>query len=75
VARRLQDSETKKALLAMRLQRELRMKPHEAVSVAKSLLTQPAVAHMDLETINLRSLLSDHAEAVKVRFLHFKCEF
>jgi hypothetical protein len=66
VAKRLHDTETKKALLAMRLQRELRMKPHEAVAVAKSLLAQPAVSRMDLESINLRSLLSDHAEAVKV---------
>lgn len=53
VARRLQDSESKKAVLAMRLQKDLKMKPHEAVKVAKTLLTVPAIARMDLEVPHL----------------------
>ena len=53
IARQLKDVESKKAVLALRLQRELRMKPHEAVSTAKALLSVPTVSRMDLEVCAL----------------------
>lgn len=66
IARRLSEAESKKAVVAIRLQRELRMKPHEAVAVAKELVSNPAIARMDLESVNLRSLVADFTSANKV---------
>jgi hypothetical protein len=47
-ARSVQASEERKAQLALRLQREVRMKPHEALAMAKQILASPAASGVDV---------------------------
>ena len=47
VARRIANAEEVKAQLCVRLQKELRMKPHEAVASAKAILSRPEASSTD----------------------------
>jgi hypothetical protein len=47
IAKRLSDTEEIKATLCVRMQRELKMRPHEAVAAARSILSRPEAHSID----------------------------
>ena len=47
IARRIADADEHRAILCVRLQKEFKMRPHEAVAVAKRVLAGPEAASMD----------------------------
>ena len=46
-AKRISDTEEIKATLCVRMQRELKMRPHEAVAAARSILSRPEAHSID----------------------------